>query len=303
MTASPPKFVGVLPVVQIPYCERGTIDAATFQRLIDWLFDSGADGIVQGMVSEVTRMLDREREEIVSMMVRSAAARGPVVASVGAESTFQAVHHATRAEALGADGLMAIPPALTKFSTEEVKNYYRSIIFATKIPIIIQDASGYLGNQIPVHVLTELCVEFGDRVLFKPEAQPIGPNLSKLRDLTNGKALILEGTGGIALVDSYRRGIVGTMPGSDLIKPIVALWRALEKGDDDVIRAIQGPLTAIIALQTSLDAFLAIEKMLLVEQGIFKNTLVRGPVGYELDAETRTEILRLYALLKTAVES
>ena len=32
-------------------------------------------------------------------------------------------------------------------------------------------------------------------------------------------------------MDSYRRGIVGTMPGAELIEAIVALWNALVAGD------------------------------------------------------------------------
>src|SRR5690606_13268330 len=108
--------------------------------------------------------------------------------------------------------------------------------------------------------------------LFKPEATPIGPKLSALRDATSGKARVFEGTGGIALVDSYRRGIVGTMPGADLISGIVALWKALEAGDERRIYELSLPISSIVAIQNSLDAFLAVEKYLLVKQGVFRNT-------------------------------
>ena len=105
---------------------------------------------------------------------------------------------------------------------------------------------------------------------------------------------VFEGTGGIALLDSFKRGIVGTMPGADLIRAIVPLWRALQAGDSAKADRIHGPLAALISMQTSLDAFLAVEKHLLVRQGIFKNTLVRGPVGFRLDDETRREVDRLF---------
>jgi 4-hydroxy-tetrahydrodipicolinate synthase len=138
--------------------------------------------------------------------------------------------------------------------------------------------------------------------MFKPEATPIGPRLSALRDACGAEARIFEGTGGIALVDSYRRGIAGSMPGADLIKGIVALWRALEAGDEKRIYALSLPISALVAVQNSLDAFLAVEKYLLVKQGVFKNTVVRGPVGYVLDAETRAEVDRLFDLVTAAVE-
>jgi len=111
---------------------------------------------------------------------------------------------------------------------------------------------------------------------------------------TGGRARVFEGTGGIALVDSFRRGIVGTMPGADLIRGLVPLWNALAAGHTEKADRIHGPLAALISMQTSLDAFLAVEKHLLVRQGIFKNTLVRGPVGFRLDAETTREVDRLF---------
>jgi 4-hydroxy-tetrahydrodipicolinate synthase len=76
--------------------------------------------------------------------------------------------------------------------------------------------------------------------------------------------------------------------------------RRLERGDRARIDAINGPLTSIIALQNSLDAFLAVEKHLLVRQGVFRNELVRGPVAYRLDDETRREVDRLFDLLVAA---
>jgi 4-hydroxy-tetrahydrodipicolinate synthase len=57
-----------------------------------------------------------------------------------------------------------------------------------------------------------------------------------------------------------------------------------------------------VSLQTSLDAFLAVEKHLLVRQGVFRSERVRGPVGYVLDAETRREVDRLFDRLLEAAE-
>ena len=57
-----------------------------------------------------------------------------------------------------------------------------------------------------------------------------------------------------------------------------------------------------MAVQSGLDAFLAVEKYLLVKQGVFQNTLVRGPVGFTLDEETRREVDRLFDLVTLAVE-
>jgi 4-hydroxy-tetrahydrodipicolinate synthase len=101
----------------------------------------------------------------------------------------------------------------------------------------------------------------------------------------------------LALVESYRLGISGTMPGADVPWAIVKLWQALENGDEERVAAIHSPLCALVNLMTNLDAFLAVEKLLLVEQGIFLHPRVRGPVGYQLDPDTIAEVRRLYRLL------
>ncbi len=108
---------------------------------------------------------------------------------------------------------MAIPPVATSLGSQATTAYFASIARSISIPLVVQDASNYVGASIDLSVYQKLLEEFGEqRILFKPEASPLGPNLSKLRDSTGGKARIFEGSGGINLVDCYRRGIVGTMP-------------------------------------------------------------------------------------------
>src|SRR5262249_57683790 len=101
--------------------------------------------------------------------------------------------------------------------------------------------------------------------------------------------------------EGQEHGVAGTMRGADLIGALVTLWRALETGDAARARRIHEPLAALISIQTSLDAFLAVEKHLLVRQGIFRNTIVRGPVGFRLDEETQREVERLFERLMEAV--
>jgi dihydrodipicolinate synthase/N-acetylneuraminate lyase len=292
-----PPLRGVLPVFQTPYHEDESIDFDTLEREIHWLYDCGADGIVMAMVSEVLRLSTGERHRLAEFACQIGGERGVVIVSVGAESSHAAAELARHARQAGADAVMAIPPVSIALDDTELLRYYTRILEAAEIPMIVQDAAGYVGRPLSVALQAKILAEFGDRVLFKPEAVPIGPRLSALRDATGGKAQVFEGTGGIALVDSFRRGIVGTMPGADLIDAVVALWRALEQGDDGRAYELSLPLSALIAVQNSLDAFLAVEKHVLVKRGVFKNAIVRGPVGYTLDRETAKEVDRLFDLL------
>ena len=289
---------GVLPVVQLPYHDDETIDWQTLRREVDFVFQNGAHGIVAAMVTEVLRLTDAERDELTVRLVEFAGGRGPVVASVGAESSWQAARHARATEQAGAAALMAIPPTNTRASASEVISYYERILAATSVPLVVQDASGYVGTPLPIAAQADLFRRHPERVMFKPEAQPLGQNLSLLREATEGKAAIFEGSGGIALLDLYRRGLADTMPGAEIVWAIRAEWDALEAGDLVRATALQGLIAPLVSLQYGLDGFLSIEKLLLHRQGIFPNRLVRGPVGFKLDAATENEVLRLFAALR-----
>ena len=303
MNSSRRKLHGVLPVFQTPYHADETIDLATLEKEVAWLFDCGADGIVMAMVSEVLRLSSAEREALAEAACKFGSSRGVVVISVGAEASKVAEDYAKHAETAGADAVMAIPPVSVILSEAELAGYYSRIIQAISIPVIVQDASGYVGRPMSIAMQAQLLDEFGpERVMFKPEASPIVPRLVELLKATGGRARVFEGTGGIALVESHSHGVVGTMPGADLIRALVALWRALEAGDAAKARRIHEPLAALISIQTSLDAFLAVEKHLLFRQGIFKNTIVRGPVGFRFNEETRRDVDRLFERLMEATK-
>ena len=93
------------------------------------------------------------------------------------------------------------------------------------------------------------------------------------------------------------------MPGMDLLDGIVALWKALQRGEEDAAYRLYFPICAIVALelQAGLDGFLAVEKYLMQKRGLFPSVKRRRPYGWELDAETAAEIDRLYDRLQNAL--
>jgi 4-hydroxy-tetrahydrodipicolinate synthase len=289
-------------VFQTPFDEDGRIDRAEFEAQFDWLFANGADGVVFAMVSEVLRMSSEERDEVVALTCKLAGGRGASVVSVGAESTRVAVRHARHAAEAGADAVMATPPGLVRATDDELMRYFLAIAGAVSVPLIVQDASGYVGTPLSIDLQRRLHAELGDRVMYKPEAPPIGPRMGLLMDATGGRAQVFEGTGGLYLIDGYRRGAVGTMPAGDLVWALAALWRALCEGDFPRAYRIAGPLALIVSLQHSLDSFVAVEKYLLVKQGVLTSAAMRGPLSHVLDPETAEEIERRMALLREAVD-
>ena len=292
---------GVLPVLHMPYRDNYEIDFETLQAEVDFAYECGAHGIVFALVSEVLRLTLDERRSVAEFLVQANRNRGSVTISVGAESSFAAVQLARHAESAGATALMAIPPLSVALGEDQLRTYYGTIFNAVAIPVVVQDASAYIGQPMSVAFQASLLAEHGERVHFKPEAAPVGPVITALKAATQNRARIFEGSGGILLAENYRRGIEGTMPGTDLLDAVVALWRALEAGDEDRVYSISPLLGALLALAVGLDGYLAIEKHLMVRRGIFKNKLVRGPVGFTLDDAARAEVDRLFDRLQAVL--
>ena len=299
-------IAGVLPILHTPFDESDRIDHDSLAREIDWAFAVGADGVCSAMVSEMLRLTTDERNELNRQIARLTAGRGCVVASVGAESSRQALEYAHAAAEAGCDALMAIPPIATALPPDALWSYFCTLADAIDLPLIVQDASSYVGASIPTSFYVRLLGEYGpEKILFKPEGAPIGPNISDLRDQSGGRARMFDGSGGILLIDAMRRGVEGTMPGVDLLDGIVALWNAMRRGDEPAAYRVYFPICAIVALQlqAGLDGFLAIEKYLMVRRGLFTTDRRREPNAWSLDAETQAEVDRLMELLGDALAS
>lgn len=296
------QLAGVFNVISTPIDNSDEIDQKTLKKEIDWLIKCGSNGAVLAMVSEVLRFSASERRKQWQLSLEYLSNRIPLVVSVGAESAAIAVGLAKDAQKDGATAVMATPPSAFVASADEVKNYYQRIIEAVDITVIVQDASNYLGAPIELDTYVELIDKYGDeRVQFKPEAKPVKERLEQLNKISNNRARVFEGQGGIDLLDTHPLGVKGTMPGAEVPWAIVGLWKALENKDLSTARAIHTPLAKLISYQTTLDAYVAVEKYLLVKQGVFSNTNQRGPVGFKLDQDTKAKIDSAYNELAAAI--
>lgn len=296
------QLAGVFNVISTPLDNSDEIDQKILKQEIDWLIKCGSNGAVLAMVSEVLRFSASERRKQWQLSLEYLSGRIPLVVSVGAESSAIAVGLAKDAQKDGATAVMATPPSAFVASADEVKNYYQRIIEAVDITVIVQDASNYLGAPIELDTYVELIDKYGDeRVQFKPEAKPVKDRLTQLNKISNNRARVFEGQGGIDLLDTHPLGVKGTMPGAEVPWAIVGLWNALEKKDLSTAKAIHTPLAKLISYQTTLDAYVAVEKYLLVKQGVFVNTNQRGPVGFKLDVQTKSKIDLAYSELAAAI--
>ena len=298
-----PKIKGVIPVIQMAYRNDDSIDYDILQKEVDYLIGCGVDGIALALGSELVRLTQAERLELTEKLPRMVDGRVSILISVGAESARGAAHYAEEAEKHGADAVMAVPPIMTVPDEEHLFEYYETIFNSVSLPLLVQNAGDYTGHGMAVKFLLRIREELGPRIYFKPETQPIGPSLCALQEAMENKAIVFDGNSGLYMINNYRIGITGILPGSCLIRAILAVWRALEAGDDARAYRVYFPMISIIIHQLSpADAGFGISKYLLMKLGIFKNRRIRQPSALELDTQTIEEIDRLNALLEKSLE-
>jgi 4-hydroxy-tetrahydrodipicolinate synthase len=295
---------GVYSVVQTPLDENDNIEQAVFKREIDWLIECGVKGLVLAMVSEVMRFSADERRLQWQSALKIINKRVPLIVSVGAESTAIAISLAKSAQADGATALMATPPAIFPATSDEIYTYYSEIIEAVKIPLIVQDASNYMGQPLDLELYGNLIEKYGtERVQFKPEAKPVKERAAALQEIAHGQARIFEGQSGIDLLDTHPLGLVGTMPGGEIPWAIIKLWNALESNDLELAKSIHNLVSQLVAFQQNIDGYVAVEKYLLVKQGIFESVRQRGPVRTILSSEVKIEIDQIFEKLVKMVNN
>ena len=286
---------GVLPVLQMPYHDDESIDFDRLGQLCEFVLGEGGDGVVFALASEMLRLSDTERRDVVGLIGNITRGKTPFVAGVGAESTRTAVSHARHAEESGATAVMATPPLCTSAPESELERYYESLLDSVAIPVVVQDASSYVGSPLPISLQLRLIDRYGpSRVSFKPESAPVGPVVDTLRAAGGPDLAIYEGDGGAQVAANYARGLTGSIPGSEMVRSVVALWSALEAGNTAHADRIAPWIASLVACGVGLDGYLAIEKHLLVRQGVFVNEIVRGPVGFRLDSALRAHVDHLY---------
>jgi 4-hydroxy-tetrahydrodipicolinate synthase len=291
---------GVIPILHTEYTADGSINLTGIQREIEWIYRVGVDGCAIAMASDILRLTQAERLGLIDVVAELNAARGTLVASVSAPTTAEAIEYGRAAERAHYDAIMSTPP----FAGGSTEEHFRRLAEEIDLPLVVQDASAYVGEPMTLDFQAGLLKRYGAaKILYKPEAAPIGPNLSRLSHATGGAARIFDGCGGAYLIDSFRRGITGVMPGCELLDAVVPLWRALQQGDDETAYSLYFPMVALLVLQiqAGLDGFLSIERYIMKQRGIFTLDRMRSPDAWTPDPPTRAEIDRLLGRLQTAV--
>ena len=261
-------MAGVYPILSTPFDSKGRVVMEDLRRQVDWLVDSGVHGVGIAVASEVFKFTESERDEVLSAVVDQAAGRVKVVMNSGAEGTDVAIHYSKRAEELGADALMIRPTSFIPTTVEENIDFFAKIANAVNIPIFLQDQ----GSATVGPAMAAACARRHENLCYiKVESPPTVPRMAETKRLSEGTGLILfGGAGGAFVLEEFRRGSVGTMPGSTLPEVFVRVWDLWQSGDEDGATAEFSRYSTIVrTLSQGQGLANWIYKHIMVRRGIF----------------------------------
>jgi 4-hydroxy-tetrahydrodipicolinate synthase len=290
------QLAGVFPILATTFKEDGRLDLESQERLVRHLLEQGAHGLgLFGNASEGYTLSDEERTTLLKLVRRTAGDAVPLIASSGHSGTRMAVEASKRAEDLGADGLMVLPPSYMKTDADGIRHYLEEISNAVKIPIMVQDAPLMTQVAMPAALLSRMGREIENVIYAKVEAPPTAP---KVTAVVNGGGIVpFGGLNGNFFIEEYARGSRGIMPGSDMIDGFREIWDAMEAGETAEAWRTFARILPLIRFELQPGLGVSAMKHNLTAAGVIAGPAVRHPTG-SIDATGAKELAFLRDLVR-----
>ena len=155
------NWKGVMPAVTTCFDPDYRVDHEFIVKHCQWLLDNGCTGIVTlGSLGEGATLTFEEKIAVLRNCVRAVNGRAPVVASVSALTTSEAVSLAKAAADAGCDALMVLPPYVYQGDWREMKAHVASVFKATPLSCMLYNNPVAYGTDFLPEQIQELTEEY-----------------------------------------------------------------------------------------------------------------------------------------------
>lgn len=140
---------GIIPPVITPMNEDESVNEPELRRQVNRLIEAGVHGLFPfGTNGESYILSEKEKEQILSVVVDENRGRVPVCAGSGCVGTKDTIRMSQMAQSLGADVLSVITPWFAKASDEELYEHYCAVAKSVEIPVVLYNIPARTGNSI-----------------------------------------------------------------------------------------------------------------------------------------------------------
>jgi 4-hydroxy-tetrahydrodipicolinate synthase len=267
---------GIVPVIPTPFTAEDEVQWDALGGLFDFAIETGACAIcLPAYASEFYKLSEEERNCLVERAVGYPGQRLPVIAQVNDPSASGAAACAAKYQEIGAAAIAAAVPRLFPLAERDLYRYFDRILRAIDIPLIIQDFHPG-GPTISASFIASLHRTHGHFRYVKLEETMMAAKVERIIDETGGGVGVLEGWGGMYLLELLPAGIAGVVSGlaiADLLARVYCLGRTGHS--DEAFYIFQGVLPQVVYSLQNLELFHHAEKSLLKARGVLANANVR----------------------------
>jgi len=300
------NWKGVMPAITTCFTEDLHIDHQFMATHCRWLLENGCDGIVAlGSLGEGATLSKEEKLQVLRTCVDAVHGRGPVVASVSALTTSEAVAIAKAAADLGCDALMVLPPYVYQGDWREMKTHVATVFAATPLSCMLYNNPVAYGTDFLPQQIQELAAEYENLQAVKESSTDVR-RISAIRALLGRRLEIFVGVDD-AVLEAIGVGATGWIAGlaNALPRESVDLFNFGMNGESDNAFELYRWFLPLLRMDTTPN-FVQLIKQVQAEVGI-GNARVRPPrlelVGNELQQIRQIVRDALRARPKTTMSS
>jgi dihydrodipicolinate synthase/N-acetylneuraminate lyase len=300
------NWKGVMPAITTSFSEDLRIDHDFMGGHCRWLLENGCAGIVAlGSLGEGATLSFEEKLQVLRTCVLAVHGRIPVVASVSALTTSEAVRIAKAAADLGCDALMVLPPYVYQGNWREMKTHVAAVLKATPLSCMLYNNPVAYGTDFLPEQIRELAAEHENFEAVKESSADVR-RISAIRALLDRRLKIFVGVDD-AVLEAIGVGATGWIAGlaNALPRESVDLFNFGMNGESDKAFSLYRWFLPLLRMDTEPN-FVQLIKLVQAEVGI-GNARVRPPrlelVGDELEQAKKTICDTLRCRPQSAISS
>jgi 1-pyrroline-4-hydroxy-2-carboxylate deaminase len=285
------KWNGVMPAITTCFTEKYEVDHAFQADHARWLIENGCTGIVAlGSLGEGATLQPAEKLAILKTFTNALKGKAPVVASISALSTPEAVELAVSAEGAGCDGLMILPPYVYKGDWREMKTYVGTVLRATNLSCMLYNNPVSYGTDFLPEQIAELASEHANLAAVKESSTDVR-RVTAIRALLGERLAVFVGVDD-AILEAIGAGATGWVAGlaDALPRESVDLFNYGMAGEKEAAEKLYRWFLPLLRLDT-VPKFVQLIKQVQQELGV-GSARVRGPrmevIGQELECTRKT---------------
>jgi dihydrodipicolinate synthase/N-acetylneuraminate lyase len=143
------RWQGVYPAVTTKFKEDFSLDLDAMAQHLEFQLDAGVHGvIILGSLGENPTLDMDEKLQLTEFFIKQVNGRVPLLACIAESDTRQACFYASRAEAMGIDGFMLLPPMRYPSDKRETMSYLEEVAAASDVPIMLYNNPVAYGTDL-----------------------------------------------------------------------------------------------------------------------------------------------------------